>query len=373
MNDKVPSPHRQQLLDRAGKLWDQFVTKADRSLFDAGFTEWDSEQNAQVWRSVTSSRVPRLMRLVKDVNPEQLEKAIETYLMGIDELYTLRDQIRAIDFGEGGDQITTGAGVNGQSHSGALADELHHRSQERLSSSKPGLLVTQFAGKKVTISPRVTEVRPEAGASIGVSSARAQTLSSLAGSVKRVDRVDEALLELLRERATVSMRAAGIEPSGFGTDSGAVSRAAVVTAALTMVVRAAGITGVQLNEEGELLVELLSDTGDLARTASIDARLALLGDQLDRMEATGRATHKKTVDIEKQGFLTKLVTNYLLAERLRVVRPGTERPGADVDVADPKALGLLETMTAQARRELSRRTHSKGRPGPDRVGEATVL
>jgi hypothetical protein len=140
-----------------------------------------------------------------------------------------------------------------------------------------------------------------------------------------------------------------------------------------MVVRAAGVTGIRLNEEGELLVELLGDTGDLARTASIDARLALLGDQLDRVEATGRATHAKAVQIEKQGFLTNLIANFSLAERLRVVRPGTDRPETEVDVADPKALGLLDTITGQARRELTRRTDAKGRPGPNRPGHPAEL
>lgn len=358
---------RQLLLDRAGKLWDQFV-KAERILFDTGFSGWSAPENGRVWQSVSASRGPRLMKLVKDVDPDQLEKAIDTYLMGIDELHALRDQIRAIDTGAA-DADTSPDG----DHAGALATELSKRSQERLSGSKPGLLVSKFTGRKVSLSPKVLAVGPEAGACIGVSAPRAQALTAMAGSVKKVDRVDEALLELLRERASVSMRAAGIEPSGVGTELGTVSRTAVVTAALAMVVRAAGVSGIRLNEEGELLVELLGDTGDLARTASIDARLALLGDQLDRVEATGRATHAKAVQIEKQGFLTNLIANFSLAERLRVVRPGTDRPETEVDVADPKALGLLDTITGQARRELTRRTDAKGRPGPNRPGHPAEL
>ncbi|PZU04663.1 MAG: hypothetical protein DI630_00675 [Gordonia sp. (in: high G+C Gram-positive bacteria)] len=365
-DERGGSPERRRLLERAGKLWDQFVTKADRSLFDPGFTGWDSTQNTQVWQSVAASRVPRLMRLVKDVSPDQLDKAIEAYLRGIDELYLLRDQIRAIDTAAAN---TDPAGGGDGAHAGALAAELSHRSQERLSGTAPGLLASKFAGKKMAISPKVMKVGPEAGASIGVSAARAQVLSAMAGSVKKVDRIDEALVELLRERASVSLRAAGIEPSGSGTEPGAISRPAVVSAALVMVLRASGMSGIRLNEEGELLVELLGDTGDLARTASIDARLALLGEQLDRMEATGRATHNKTVHIERQGFLTNLITNFSLAERLRVVRPGADRPETEVDVADPKALTLLDNMTGQARRELTRRTNIKGRPGPGRPGD----
>lgn len=367
--DETRTPaDRQLLLDRAGKLWDQFV-KADRIVFDTGFSGWSAPENARVWQSVSTSRGPRLVKLMKDVDTEHLEKAIETYLRGIDELHELRDQIRAIDTATVGD----GSDAPGSTHAGALATELNKRSQDRLSSAKPGLLVSKFTGRRVSLSPKVVEIGPEAGACIGVSAPRAQALSALAGSVKKVDRVDESLLELLRERASVSMRAAGIEPSGVGTELGTVSRTAVVTAALAMVVRAAGVTGVHLNEEGELLVELLGDTGDLARTASIDARLALLGDQLDRMEATGRATHTKTVQIEKQSFLTTLIANFSLAERLRVVRPGTDRPETEVDVADPKALGLLDAITGQARRELTRRTDAKGRPGPNRPGQPVEL
>lgn len=365
MSDTSGSPDRQALLERAEKLWELFVKSDSRSLFEAGFTGWGTTKNTQVWVSVAASRVHRLLRLVKDVKPEQLQEAIEAYLMGLDELHTLRDQIRSLDVEANGDTVFSSTdGV----HAGALAAELSHRSQERLSGAAPGVLVSKYAGKKVTISPKVVEVGPEAGACIGVSASRAQALSALAGSVKKVDRVDEALLELLRERVTVSMRAAGIEPSGVGMESGAVSRPAVVTAALAMVVRAAGVTGVRLNEEGELLVELLGNTGDLARTASIDARLALLGDQLDRMEATGRATHSKAVLIEKQGFLTNLITNFSLAERLRVVRPGTDRPESEVDVADPKALGLLDNMEGQARREMTRRADTKRRPASSKVG-----
>lgn len=372
MSEASGLPARERLLERAGKLWDLFVTNDGRELFDAGFTGWGTTQNTQVWESVAASRVHRLMRLVKDVKPEQLEEAIRAYLMGIDELQTLREQIRALDDVPAGGDTAGGSGNgDGGAHASALATELSHRSQERLSGANPGLLVSKYAGKKVVISPKVIEVGDVAGASIGVSASRARALSALVGSVKKVDRVDEALLELLRERAGVSMRAAGIEPSGMGTEHGAVSRSAVVNAALAMVVRAAGVTGVHLNEEGELLVELLGDTGDLARTASIDARLALLGDQLDRMEATGRAIHTKTVLIEKQGFLTNLITNFSLAERLRVVRPGAERPESEVDVAEPKALSLLSSMESQARRELARRTDAAGRPARNRVGEPT--
>ncbi|MET3959857.1 hypothetical protein ABIE52_006792 [Rhodococcus sp. OAS809] len=358
---------REQLLDRAGKLWDLFVSNDSRDVFAAGFTGWGTPQNNEVWETVSGSRVNRLMRLFKGVQTEQLEVAIEAYLTGIDELYSLREQVRDLDNARTEDSPETGTAT----HASSVAAELSQRSQERLSGAAPGLLVSKYAGKKATFSPKVIEVGTEAGACIGVSAARARALSDLAGSVKKVDRVDEALLELLRERVSVSLRAAGIEPSGMGTESGTVSRPAVVTAALAMVVRAAGVTGVRLNEEGELLVELLSDTGDLARTASIDARLALLGDQLDRMEATGRSIHSKTVLIEKQGFLTNLITNFSLAERLRVVRPSTDRPENEVDVAEPKALRLLANMEGQARRELARRVDTQGRPGPDRTGRGT--
>lgn len=365
MSDTSGSPDRQVLLERAEKLWELFVKSDSRSLFEAGFTGWGTAKNTQVWASVAASRVHRLMRLVKDVKPEQLQEAIEAYLMGLDELHTLRDQVRSLDVDTDGD--TTVSSTDGI-HAGALAAELSHRSQERLSGATPGALASKYAGRKVAISPKVIEVGPEAGACIGVSAPRAQALSALAGSGKKVDRLDEALMELLRERAGVLLRAVGIEPSGAGTEHRAVSRSAVVNASLVMVLRASGVTGVRLNEEGELLVELLSSTGDLARTASIDARLALLGDQLDRIEATGRATHNKTVVIEKQGFLTNLITNFSLAERLRVVRPGTDRPESEVDVADPKALGLLDNMEGQARREMTRRADTKRRPASYKVG-----
>ncbi|WP_179220103.1 hypothetical protein [Rhodococcus sp. NCIMB 12038] len=314
-----------------------------------------------------------MLRLVNDVSPEKLQDAIGAYLMGIDELQALRAQIRALDeAGIGRDTPGESEDGSDRAHGSALAAELNHRSEERMAGENPGLLVSKFMGKKVTITPKVVEVGPEAGASIGVSAQRAQALSALAGTVKKVDRVDEALLELLRERVEKSLRIAGIDPSSKGTELGTVSRSAVVNAALVMVVRASGVTGIRLNEEGELLVELLGDTGDLARTASIDARLALIGDQLDRMEATGRAIHKKTVLIEKQGFLTNLITNFSLAERLRIVRPGTERPESEVDVAEPKALSLLHNMEGQARRELARRTDAEGRPAPRKAGESLV-
>lgn len=364
---------REGLLGRAEKLWDLFVMNDSRSLFDAAFTGWGTDQNTQVWESVAASRAGRLMRLVRDVKPDQLQEAMHAYLTGIDELHTLREQIRALDTGQGDGDTAAADSAAAGGHSRAVAAELNHRSQERLSGTAPGLLVSKYAGKKVTISPKVIEVGSEAGASIGVSAPRARALSELAGSVKKVDRVDEALLELLRERVSVSMRAAGIEPSGVGTESGMVSRPAVVTAALAMVVRAAGVTGVRLNEEGELLVELLGDSGDLARTASIDARLALLGEQLDRMEATGRAIHNKTTTIEKQGFLTNLITTFSLAERLRVVRPGTDRPENDVDVAAPKALNLFNIMEGQARREQARRRDANGRPGAHKPGRPVSM
>lgn len=372
MSDASGSPDRERLLERAGKLWDSFVMKGDRSLFDIGFTGWGTTQNAQVWESVAASRVSRLMRLVNDVKPDQLQEAIEAYLMGIDELQSLRAQIRALDeAGSGQASAALEGGADG-AHGSALAAELNHRSEERLSGDNPGLLVSKYVGKKVTITPKVIEVGPEAGASIGVSAQRAQALSGMAGTAKRVDRVDESLLELLSERVEASIRAAGIELSGVGTQQGVVPRSAVVNAALVMVVRASGVNGIRLNEEGELLVELLGDSGDLARTASIDARLALLGDQLDRMEATGRAIHKKTVLIEKQGFLTNLITNFSLAERLRIVRPGTERPESEIDLAEPKALSLLHNMEGQARREQARRVDAEGRPAPQKVRESLL-
>ena len=55
---------RQLLLDRAGKLWDQFV-KAERILFDTGFSGWSAPENGRVWQSVSASRGPRLMKLIK--------------------------------------------------------------------------------------------------------------------------------------------------------------------------------------------------------------------------------------------------------------------------------------------------------------------
>lgn len=358
MSEGTETPAREQMLERAWKLWDKFVASDDRELFTIGFTAWDTTQNEQVWESVASSRAPRLMRLVKNIQQEHLQNAIDAYLMGMDELHDLRDRIRELDTAEDSDRSEDGA-----SHGRSLAAEMGERSQERLAGANPGMWVSKFVGKKVAVSPKVIKVGPEAGASIGVSAARAQALSELAGSVKKVDRVDEGLLELIRERASTSLRAAGIESTGTGIEQGTVSRSAVVNAALTMVIRASGVTGVQLNEEGELLVELLGSTGDLARTSSIDARLALLGEQLDRVEATGRAIHNKTVQIEKQGFLTNLITNFSLAERLRIVRPGTERPENEVDVAGPKALSLLHKIEDQARRELTRRNDEMGRPG----------
>lgn len=354
---------REDLMTQVDDLWESYfgTTEAAKSLFSAAFVGWGTSQNEEFWQKFPGLWAGRVAkRLTKlgegggPVDEATQAKLIAKCLRDMTRMLELRTQVEAIDTESELDLLGE--------HDAALSAELRRRRAEQGQGPAAGTLAEKFAGTSVAAVTKVVEVEPTAAVVFGVTPERAHAISSSAGTLKKVNGIDESLIELVREKATAAMNAVGIEPVGQGTDSGTVSRASAINAALAAVARSSGVEGIVLNEEGELLVELLSTGGDMARMASIDVRLALLADQLSRVAKVGRATHEKVVEVEKQNWVISFIANYLAGERLRIIRPAASPEIEEVESTAPKLLSLRDHFFKQALGERNRQLAITGRP-----------
>jgi len=337
--------------DRAWELWCELVmpdapeTKA-RAAFSDAFIGWGSDQNEGLWSHITGRlRTERVQAAA--AGPDSAEK-LTALLAGFDELLGLADQART-EHEAGPDQ-----------HARAVSKEMESREGQ----SEPTGLIGEYVGQELSLKVKALRLDRSAAEAVGVAGKAAATaLTEAVGTDRRVDRIDSGLLEAVQQRALTLLREAGIEVSRT-SGTRAVPANAVVNAALAMVLRAGGVPGIELSEHGELLCAVLASDGDLARTATIDARLSVLGAQLGRMESTLSRAEERTRRIEAGTWLSNMIGGFALAERLKIVKVrgvGAEA-AADVSVADPAVVSFLGQLADQAGAEQRRRIDEAGRP-----------
>lgn len=356
------------------------VTGDDRPEIFAQAADPQSPAFEKVWASMLDERLARVMRLAaptEQAAPNPL--VVRAFLEASDELLRIRQVLLAAD------QARTAAteqaehdldaAQQGQQAQQSQADEVDTRDAAAgtaaAEAGERGFVSTALAGKyagsQVRLTTQVTAVSTGAALSVGMDPERAAALgsgSSLTGA-KRVERVSEALLDLLSQRATTNMAAAGITLGGTGRVArGQIPRHSLVNAALVLALRAGGTTGVELNPEGELLVELLGGTsGELARSASLEANLVEVADRLGALEKVVRNSHARSIEARDEAQLAAMISSFGVAERLRVVRVPLSGPDVveSVDVAAPAAVGLFDQMRTQADAYARKRRDDKGR------------
>lgn len=356
------------------------VTGDDRPEIFAQAADPQSPAFEKVWASMLDERLARVMRLAaptEQAAPNPL--VVRAFLEASDELLRIRQVLLAAD------QARTAAteqaehdldaAQQGQQAQQSQADEVDTRDAAAgtaaAEAGERGFVSTALAGKyagsQVRLTTQVTAVSTGAALSVGMDPERAAALGSgspLTGA-KRVERVSEALLDLLGGRATTNMAAAGITLGGTGRVArGQIPRHSLVNAALVLALRAGGTTGVELNPEGELLVELLGGTsGELARSASLEANLVEVADRLGALEKVVRNSHARSIEARDEAQLAAMISSFGVAERLRVVRVPLSGPDVveSVDVAAPAAVGLFDQMRTQADAYARKRRDDKGR------------
>lgn len=366
------------------------VTGDDRPEIFAQAADPQSPAFEKVWASMLDERLARVMRLAaptEQAAPNPL--VVRAFLEASDELLRIRQVLLAAD------QARTAAseqarhdldaaqqgqrGQQSQQDQQSQAVEVDTRDEAAgTAAAEAGergfvstALAQQYSGSQVRLTTQVTAVSTGAALSVGMDPERAAALGSGSGGAgsltgaKRVDRVSEVLLDLLGERATTNMAAVGITLGGTGRVArGQIPRHSLVNAALVLALRAGGTTGVELNPEGELLVELLGGTsGELARSASLEANLVEVADRLGALEKVVRNSHARSIEARDEAQLAAMISSFGVAERLRVVRVPLSGPDVveSVDVAAPAAVGLFDQMRTQADAYARKRRDDKGR------------
>lgn len=343
------------LVAKGVALWAEIVGKGSSDVPTAFFTTSDEQWCAGTWQSVSEMRAQSLEKMLSDEGFKR--SAVKAHLAKFDRLLEIRGSVtlmQARKQGKGAvDQVTTAPAPapapepdarekqTMQPARTAEADpELSERMEEARAAGRGGGALLALSGHELSGGARFTEA---------------------GGPARRVDRLDGELCGLLQRRAEASLERHGVLFSARGNE---LPMNWVVNAALAAVLVAGGSEGVSLDESAQALVEAVTDGADLGRGAAVDAQLSLIRDRLDRIEKTGRSTHAKTVEIEKQGWLGNLLSSTLLADRLHLVemRPGPHAID-DVDVVAPGVLSLLAKAGRQGASERTRRRDARGRPG----------
>lgn len=358
---------------RAFEIWSQTVMagkpdKHVRESFADAFVNWDSPLHPKVWKyalgEVRSTRAIEAATVGRDgtdgsegVTKETVQ-ATTAALRVFDELVELREELRRR--AQGGTEAGPTAAGPGQ-HELDVASAMAERALEQGPAAAG--LIGEFVGEQVALRVKVESLSPESARAVGITGkGSVAAVTGAAGEGRRVDRVDAGLLELVQFRAETLLRSAGI---GLAPVRGVrqVPAPAVINASLAMVLRAAGVPGIELSEHGELLCEALGSDGDLARTATIDARLGALGRRLDDLTALSRRSHERVIAIDTSSKLTNMALAFTVAEDLKVVRVGLGAEALEkIDIADPAVLGLLAKMAEQSGAESRRRADAQGRP-----------
>ena len=398
------SGEHEALLTRAQALWTRLIGPVDADdNFQRAFTGWGSHDNDEVWSRILGAEGEVVRQLatgqlkIPDNKPgeeltqeQRLAKAqqqqlakLRRFVADVNELRTIRCAVEVMDTGRlsvtsipgceemdpvtGPERTDDHAGGNQAlvpvDHAGRVAQTMaSRRAEEQLLSAggRVAAMARASADKPLQPSGKVLGIDPAATAAVGLGAgASRDLLADLGESKGKVDRLDKALLKLMMAYAQDLLDRAGVRVSG------SLSQPAVFSAAMVLVMRSAGVPGLTLTDEGEMLVELLGAAGDLERGATTDARLEVLGNRMERMDKYLRLTSQHLAQMERNQVMDNMVGAYVLAEQVRLVRPGYDQNVEKVDLADPMVLSLIEHLRSQAYTEWQRRTDAAGRPNTE--------
>lgn len=396
--DQAEAPAgRTLLLARAEVLWRRLIDRNVGQAFDGAFSGWGTERNAAIWARVpeTQSKVilrmdaldpavreEKLIRLLADVNElSALRSAVEVLdtggldasgFDGASELGVVRgwpDQLDQLDQTDQPEHATGPTGYQAvvpTDHSTEVARIMATRREEAAVAAAGGRVeaaARESAIKPIVLKVHTTSVESSAGRTVGMSAAQLRDLPDKCNKDNtakgvRVDRIDTVLMELAVAHVTELLGQAQIRVAQ-------VTRPAVVNAALAVVLRSAGVPGLVLSEEGEMLCEVLGSGGDLSRTATMDARLEVMGQCLGRLEKQSRLMAQRQVAAERSALMESMTSALVLAEQTRKIKLGMNPEVEMFDLTDPAVIALHEHLAEQARIEWERRVAAQGRPNSE--------
>lgn len=299
-------------------LWRSIVAADRDELYERAFGQ-DAEDAAVVWKLVLTSRTQQVQHLAAQSEPTE---AITELLAHYDELIAAYDR-----------------------HWGAHG--------EPMIDAPP---VALPVGQTMAYNGTVVAVAPPAAAGVNMNPTQIEATVATAGKPVRVDRVDQALVSLAQGRVEYLLEAAGVRCTPE-----VAPRNVVVNAALVMILRAGGMSGIEVSGELEAVITALASAGDIERTASIDARLNALGQALERLEAGGRRMNARLVEQDRSLWALGMGQAYTLAADLRLVKPGLGDVG-EIDLRDQPVLTVFDRLNTQALEEKDRRIAAAGRP-----------
>ena len=346
---------------RAHELWDQylsaFVGARSKEYFKIAFGE-PGEFTDQVWDSVRAVRSRAVITAMSEAEESERLTAVSTVLADFDELLAMRPRKADDETGAGETEPVSVDERTPGSHEQELARQMAAPSPESAAE-----LLARARGTTVQVTGGVVSVAPPQVTAVSMTPEEAVRTAARAGEDIRVFRVDAALLALAQGRAQALLEAAGVTmPPTKGSDM-AIPRNVVINAALALVLRAGGVGGIELSDSLELVCSALTSAGDLERNASLDARMALLGASLDRLERKTDLALARSREAAQASAAQQYYTAYQIAERASLVKlpMGAGAYGA-IDVAASPVLKVLDLVQGQARREITRRVEAEGRP-----------
>lgn len=357
------------------ELWRKVTGEQDEAVFVRAMDP-RAPGFAEIWDQIISKRAERVVSLVSQTAQKQIpgEPVIARYLGMVDELLLVRarllEQEQEPTPGQPGEAEQ--AGDTTQSEQEPAAGGSDRDTAVGLATAEAAsrgftqtLQASRYQDTEVKLSTAVARVSPGAALSVGMDPERAAAVDSQLGGTRRVDRASQVLLDLLNSRAMTNMAAAGITLAGTGRVArGQIPLYSLVNAALVLALRAGGTTGIELNDEGELLVELLGGSvGDVARSASLDANFAEIARELVQMRKEVRISNARSIQARDDAQVAAAAASFGLAERLRLVRIPTAGPEVleSVDVSTPVAVSLLDKIRGQVLDQARREREDEGR------------
>lgn len=393
--DRAEAPAgRTLLLARAEVLWRRLIDRNVGQAFDGAFSGWGTERNAAIWARVPETQSKVILRM-DALDPAVREEKLIRLLADVNELRALRSAVEVLDTGgldasgfdgaselgvvrgwsdqtDQTDQPEHGTGPTGYQavvptdHSTEVARIMATRREEAAVAAAGGRVeaaARESAVKPIVLKVHTTSVESSAGRTVGMSAAQLRDLPDKCNKDNtakgvRVDRIDAVLMELAVAHVTELLGQAQIRVAQ-------VTRPAVVNAALAVVLRSAGVPGLVLSEEGEMLCEVLGSGGDLSRTATMDARLEVMGQSLGRLEKQSRLMAQRQVAAERSALMESMTSALVLAEQTRKIKLGMNPEVEMFDLTDPAVIALHEHLAEQARIEWERRVAAQGRPNSE--------
>lgn len=390
--DRAGAPAgRTLLLARAEVLWRRLIDRNVGQAFDGAFSGWGTERNAAIWARVPETQSKVILKM-DALDPAVREEKLIRLLADVNELSALRSAVEVLDTGgldasgfDGASELGVVRGWSDQTdqpehatgptgyqavvptdHSTEVARIMATRREEAAVAAAGGRVeaaARESAIKPIALKVYTTSVESSAGRTVGMSAAQLRDLpdkcnkNNTAKGV-RVDRIDAVLMELAVAHVTELLGQAQIRVAQ-------VTRPAVVNAALAVVLRSAGVPGLVLSEEGEMLCEVLGSGGDLSRTATMDARLEVMGQCLGRLEKQSRLMAQRQVAAERSALMESMTSALVLAEQTRKIKLGMNPEVEMFDLTDPAVIALHEHLAEQARIEWERRVAAQGRPNSE--------